>query len=112
MFDKKSDYAQNKRKRDAIIYTSTTGPILLTRADFANEEEFQKWKDWSDSDYRASEEVGRGFYDNTISFDGKLETICSVLSFEENLFNRPEEAEQRWLSAALIILQIIPQNRG
>ncbi len=102
MFDKKSDYAQNKRNKDAIVYTSTTGPILLTHVDFASEEEFQEWKNWSDGDYRANEQVGRGFYDNTISLTGKLETIGAVLSVEEELFSKLEETEHRQLSAELI----------
>ncbi len=102
MFDKKSDYAQNKCQKDAIVYISVTGSVRLTRADFASEKEFQKWKDWSDGDYRATEQTGRGFYDNTIPLNKKLETLGAVLSAEEELFSRLDETEQRWLSAALI----------
>ncbi len=102
MFDKKSDYAQNKRQKNAIVYISVTGSVRLTRADFASEDEFQKWKDWSDGDYRASEQAGRGFYDNAVPFNDKLETLGAVLSVEEELFSRLEEIEHRWLSAALI----------
>ena len=102
MFDKKSDYAQNKRKKDAIVYTSATEHILLTRADFSSEEEFQKWKDWSDGDYRANEQAGRGFYDNTISLNGKSEAIGAMLSVEDELFSELEETEHRQLSAVLI----------
>lgn len=102
MFDKKSDYAQNKRQKDAIVYKSVTGSVRLTRADFASKEEFQKWKGWSDGDYRATEQAGRSFYDNTIPFNSKLETLGAVLSVEEEIFRRLEETEYRWLSAALI----------
>ena len=58
MFDTKSDYAKNKREKDAIVYISVTGPVLLTRAAFASEDEFIKWKDWSDGDYHAIEKMG------------------------------------------------------
>lgn len=102
MFDKKSDYAQNKRSKNAIVYASAIGKIQLTCIDFTNEDEFQKWKDWSDRDYQTSEQADRGFYDNTISLSGKLETIGAVLSIEEELFSRLEETEHMWLSAALI----------
>lgn len=102
MFDKKSDYALNKREKNAIVYKSSTGPILLTCADFANEEEFRQWKEWSDGDYRNTEQAGRGFYDNAASFNEKLETLGTVLSTEEELFSRVEESEHRRLSAALI----------
>ena len=45
MFNKKSEYAQNKREKDSIIYISVNGRIRLTRSDFASEEEFLRW--WS-----------------------------------------------------------------
>ncbi len=52
MFDTKSDFALNKFDRDAIVCRSVTGVhIRLTRADFASEEEFLRWKVWSDGDY-------------------------------------------------------------
>ena len=38
MFNKKSEYAQNKREKDSIIYISVNGRIRLTRADFSSEE--------------------------------------------------------------------------
>ena len=50
MFDKKSEYALNKYDQDSIIYISVSGHIRLTRADFSSEEEFLKWKAWSDED--------------------------------------------------------------
>lgn len=55
MFNKKSEYAQNKREKDSIIYISVNGRIRLTRADFSNEEEFLRWKQWSDEDYYYAE---------------------------------------------------------
>lgn len=42
MFDNRSDYAQNKRDKDSIVYISVTGPVRLTRADFPSEAEFLK----------------------------------------------------------------------
>lgn len=55
MFDKKSEYALNKYDQDSIIYISVSGRIRLTRADFSSEEEFLKWKTWSDADYHETE---------------------------------------------------------
>ena len=64
MFDTKSDFALNKLDRDAIVCRSVTGVhIRLTREDFASEEEFLRWKVWSDGDYYDTEKDGRGFYD-------------------------------------------------
>lgn len=93
MFDKKSDYALNKRDKDSIIYISVTGPVRLTRADFSSEAEFLRWKSWSDGDYRATEKAGRGFYDNCIALDDQLTLVGSVLSVEDELFLALEETE-------------------
>ena len=59
MFNKKSEYAQNKREKDSIIYISVNGRIRLTRADFSSEGEFLRWKQWSDEDYY---ETGKKFF--------------------------------------------------
>ncbi len=89
MFDKKSDYALNKRVKDAIVYISAAGvPVLLTRADFANDEEFQLWKAWSDGDYQDTERSGRSFYDSYIPLDEHLDYIGAVPSIEDELFTR------------------------
>ena len=95
MFNKKSDFSLNKREKDAIVYISITGYVRLTRMDFSSEKEFQKWKNWSDKDYRANEQAGRGFYDNIIPLDEKLNMIGAVASIEDKLFGQLEEAERR-----------------
>lgn len=102
MFDKKSDYALNRCKKDAIVYISVTGIVYLAREDFANEDEFLKWKSWSDSNYQAGEQAGRGFYDNTIHLDEKLDVIGAVAPIEDELFGRQAEAERKWMCASLL----------
>lgn len=102
MFDNKSDYALNKREKDAIIYISVTGSVQLTRSEFTSEEEFQKWKDWSDSDYMAGEKAGRGFYDNSIPLDEKLDVIGAVLSAESEFFSKQAEMERLRLCTELM----------
>ena len=53
MFDRKSDYALNKKDPDAIVFKTAAGAyIRLHREDFSSAGEFLKWKDWSDEDYR------------------------------------------------------------
>ena len=67
MYNRKSDYALNKQDRDAIVCRSVTGVhIRLTRDDFSSEEEFQKWKAWSDREYHATEKAGRAYHDNRL----------------------------------------------
>lgn len=94
MFDNRSDYAQNKRDKDSIIYISVTGPVRLTRADFPSEAEFLKWKRWSDGDYHATEKAGRGERDNCLPLVVEfLDYIASDPSVEDKLFQRLAEAE-------------------
>ena len=52
MFNRKSSYALNKKDPNAIVYMDANENIIrLTREDFASEEEFLKWKMWSDESY-------------------------------------------------------------
>lgn len=94
MFNKKSDYALNKRDKDSIIYISVTGPVRLTRADFPSEAEFLKWKRWSDGDYHATEKAGRGESDNCLPLVVEfLDCIASAPSVEDKLIQRLTDAE-------------------
>jgi len=95
MFDKKSDYALNKRVKDAIIYKSVTGtPVLLIRADFTSEDEFLQWKAWSDGEYQDTERSGRSFYDNGVALDERLNCIGVAESIEDEFFGRLSNAER------------------
>ena len=97
MFDSKSDYALNKLDQEAIVCKSATGVhIRLTHEDFASVEEFQRWKEWSDSDYHEADKAGRKFYDKCIALNTVLDS--SGLSIEDILVApllRMEESEQR-----------------
>ena len=110
MFDRKSDYAQNKREKDAIVYIGVTGPVLLTRATFTSEDEFMKWELWSDSDYHATEKTGRSYYDNSLPLvDEFLDFIAAVPSVEDALFYKLAESEaeaERARICAVLMVQI------
>ena len=55
MFNRKSNYALNKKDPNAIVYMDANDTIIrLTCKDFVSEEEFLKWKTLSDEDYHAS----------------------------------------------------------
>lgn len=101
MFDRKSIYALNKKDKDAIVYRDAEGNIKrLTRADFASEEEFQRWKNWSDQDYRDTEAAGRSFYDNSLPLDDRF--VSADPSMEELLLETVEQAERDAVCAALV----------
>ena len=61
MFNKKSEYAQNKREKDSIIYISVNGRIRLTRADFS-------------------------YYDNGVPLDENISEAGAVESAEDVYF--------------------------
>lgn len=68
MHNKYSDYVANKTDAEAIVCRSVTGEdVRLTRADFDSDEEFQKWKSWSDADYKESERRDRAYNDRRLS---------------------------------------------
>ncbi len=92
-----SDYALNKKDPEAIVYSSATGVhIRLTCEDFASEEEFPLWKDFSDDDYRDIENAGRSYQNSWVPLTDHLET--SAPSAEEVLIApllEIERTEQR-----------------
>lgn len=80
MFDTRSDYALNKRKKSAIVCKSVTGThIELTSADFSSETEFLKWKNWSDKDYAKTEAAG---YEDDCCY------IVGSPQLQENIFHQ------------------------
>lgn len=73
MFNRKSSYALNKKDPNAIVYMDANEAIIrLTREDFASEEEFLKWKSWSDGNYHTE--------DNQDVVEGKHNTSIDDLS--------------------------------
>ena len=97
MFDRKSDYALNKKDPEAIIYKSSTGlHIRLTRLDFDSQEEFERWKRWSDEDYHDTEKTDHVYSNHTVSVDKLVEVSITMISPEDELmevFNRQEREE-------------------
>ena len=50
-----TDYSVNKFNKDAIVYLFDGETVVLTKDNFASEEEFQKWKAISDESLREIE---------------------------------------------------------
>lgn len=93
MFHRKSDYALNKKNPDAIVCKSVTDiHIRLTRADFSSEEEFLKWKVWSDEDYHATEKAGRTYHDLGLPLEDWA--VPSAPSVEELLLEAASQASR------------------
>lgn len=104
MFDRKSDYALNKKDPEAIVCKSVSGVhIRLTRVDFSSDAEFQRWKDWSDEDYHAGEKTGRSFYDHCVSLEICM-PMCSPST--EEIYLAPEEEAARTVRKEQIIAEM------
>lgn len=89
-----SDYAANKTDAEAIVCRSATGEdVRLTRADFESEEEFLKWKDWSDADYKQSERRDRAYNDRRLSLAAAY--FLSDRELNECLSGELKAAEQQ-----------------
>ena len=102
MFDKKSEYALNKYDQDSIIYISVSGRIRLTRADFSSEEEFLKWKSWSDGNYHTedNQDVVEGKHNTSIY--GLSEAAFSIPAIDMVMDRKHEKAERRRVASAMV----------
>ena len=67
-----------------VMYTDADGNLIrLTCDDFASAAEFQRWKDWSDSDLRKEENADHKQSDNSISLEVLSEEATAVVSIED-----------------------------
>ena len=103
MFNRKSSYALNKKDANAIVYMDANENIIrLTREDFASEEEFQKWKSWSDAEYHISEKQDHVNSNHTLALDELSEEAASVPAVDVCLELEHDRLEQIRHSAELV----------
>lgn len=96
MFDTKSDYALNKKDKDAIVCPSVTGVhTRLVREDFDSEEEFLYWKAVSDGDYKKIEAACRDYNDNCVRLTADRTTGESIEDVLLAPLLKTERAKQR-----------------
>ncbi len=98
MYNKKSDYALNKKNKDAIVSRNAAGKyIKLTKEEFASEEEFKKWKEWSDDEYRQeyNAEQSHKRLKNKLQKQAEYEVVS--LSVEQILLNDLADEERKAL---------------
>lgn len=96
-------YAMNKADKDAIVYVDAFGTITrLSRDDFASEEEFRKWKDYSDEDYHEQEKADHIESDHTVSMEVLPKGLCATESAEDTYFSKIERRERENANEALL----------
>jgi DNA-binding CsgD family transcriptional regulator len=103
MFNRKSIYALNKKDPDAIVYMDANEVIIrLTCKDFASEEEFLKWKSWSDGNYHTedNQDVVEGKHNTSI--DGLSEAAFSIPAIDVVMERQHEKSERRRVASAMV----------
>lgn len=112
MYNKKSDYALNKINPTAIVCISVTGDnIELTREQFASEEEFMFWKQWSDTEYQETEHRCRGYYDNTVSLNEDIDAVGEslenelIFAMDKDIYERECEKQMEQVRSILTKIQ-------
>ena len=95
MLNPKSSYALNKKDRDAIVYIDANYQIVrLTREDFDTEEEFLKWKEWSDESYHTEEKEDHIYSNHTVSQTLLIEQATETPSPEAAAIRRDQRRKQ------------------
>ncbi|MBQ9045547.1 MAG: sigma-70 family RNA polymerase sigma factor [Oscillospiraceae bacterium] len=104
MLKPKSSYALNKKDRDAIVYIDANHQIVrLTRDDFDTEEEFVKWKEWSDEIYHAEEKADHIYSNHTVSQTELVEQTIETPSPEVATIWQDQRRKQEQYAAETVL---------
>lgn len=104
MFNRKSDYALNKKNMASIVYKDAYDNVIqLTVDDFSSEKEFRKWKNWMNMKAHTEEKKDYVYRNHTVSLDGFEE--FAGFAPDTNTYCEQDEADQ--LMMAQIELQVL-----
>ena len=104
MLNPKSNYALNKKDRDAIVYPGDGDiPIRLTREDFDTEKDFQTWKAWSDANYHAEEKADHIYANHNFPLDAAEGESVSTPSPEIAIERHFDMLENQRYSAETVV---------
>lgn len=102
MFNNKSDYALNKKDSNAIVYKTADGSIIrLTCEYFASEEEFLRWKTWSDEEYRVLDNREHEEKKGVLSLDNLSEVLAAAPALDESMIALEELKQCREIAERL-----------
>ncbi len=103
MFNRKSSYALNKKDDNAIVYIDANENIIrLTREDFASEEEFLKWKSWSDENYHTEDKHDVVEGKHNMSVDDLSEAALAIPGIDVVMDQQYERAEKRRQASTMV----------
>ena len=106
MFNRKSSYALNKKDFNAIVYIDANENIIrLTREDFSSEEEFQKWKAWSDENYHTEDNRDVVEGKHNMSIDDLSEAALAIPAIDEVMDSDQGQADGNTVPQTLDVLR-------
>ena len=107
MLKRQSIYYLNKSDTNAIVYTDASGnTVRLTASDFASEEEFRRWKEWSDKDFHLEDKQDHLYDDNNLSLEGMPESAASLPSTEAVLeYRAMNRARERYTAETILSIR-------
>ena len=76
--------------------------IRLTRKDFASEEEFLKWKSWSDRNYHTEDNRDVVEGKHNMSIDDLSEAALAIPAIDVLMDHQHEKAERRKMASAMV----------
>lgn len=104
MFNRKSIYALNKKDPNAIVYLDADGNLIrLTRDCFACEEEFLRWKAWSDENFHSEDKRDVAEDKHSVSLDGLSEEALAISGADVVIEQHHDRTEQRNQAANMVI---------
>ena len=104
MFKKDSLYSINKKNPDAVVYKFANGEqSLVTRADFATEEEFLAFKKWSDEDLHVEDkrDVLAGI--RQVSIEDISEAAIAIPAVDVAMERQHQRVEQRKKASDMVV---------
>ena len=79
---------------EAIVYIDSRGTLIrLSVENFASPEEFQRWKEWSDTDYHELEKENHIFSNHTVPATGDGVVVQSAEDILIGIQNQQERQE-------------------
>lgn len=104
MFKKDSLYSINKKNPDAVVYKFANGEqSLVTRADFATEEEFLAFKAWSDEDFHTEDKSDVLAGIRQVSIDDISEAAISVPPADVVMERQQIRFDQRRKASEMVV---------
>lgn len=88
----------NKKNKEAIVSRNAAGEyIKLTKEEFASEEEFAHWKEWSDDEYRQEYNAEQSYKRLKNKLQKQAEEAFYSQSVEQFLLNNLADEERKAL---------------